>query len=89
MIEALPGRHAHRASLEVRHISGRIILVQENRFAVRTGDGGTKLFVLAEPAPLSSLELNSLLGKGAIVTVQYSDSAGARVALAHRVHRNA
>ena len=89
MIDALLERHAHRSSLDVLHVSGRVILVQERRFAVRMQGGGKKLFMLAEQAPQSSPELNDLLGEAAVVTVQYSDTVGSRVGLAHRVHRHA
>jgi hypothetical protein len=89
MISALPQRHANRSSLDVLHVSGRIVLVQEGRFALRMRDGGTRVFVLARQAPQSRAELGGLLGEGGSVTVQYSDAAGSRIGLAHRVHRHA
>ena len=88
MFEAPPGQYAFRTSLDMRHVSGRIVLVQGNRFAVRVQGGGTRLFELAGRALLAGGNLHDLLGNGASVTVRYSDNAGARTALAHHVQRH-
>ena len=89
MVDAQSRRYASHSSLDVLHLSGRIVLVQDSRFAVRTRDGGTKMFTLTRQSALSRPELDDLLGEGNPVTVQYSDTIGGRFALAHRVHRHA
>jgi formate dehydrogenase major subunit len=54
-------------------ISGRIVIVQEDRFLLETDSGGHRLFILAHGAALDPEDLRALSRAGQRLTVSFSD----------------
>ncbi len=68
-------------------VTGRIMVLQEERFQLDCDDGVTRLFVLAHDAPLESEELAELKRQGARIDVEYDDQAELVAHAAHRVRK--
>ena len=66
-------------------VTGRITVLQEERFQLDCDDGRKRLFVLSHDAPLESDELVAL--KGSRVEVEYDDQAELVAHAAHRVRK--
>lgn len=66
-------------------ISGRIFLVQENRFQLVSEDEQDQLFILSHGASIDGADLKEWARSGQHVTVEYEPAPGLIAAVARRV----
>ena len=71
----------------MRSLSGRIIGVQEGRFALATDDGRVLPLMLSRRATAEPQDLGPLFASGARVRVDYEDSPRLVSGVAHRILR--
>lgn len=66
-------------------LTGRLVIVQEDRFLLKTDDGGHKLFIVSRGAALNPEDLRAMSRSRARVTVTFSEPKHLIAALAERV----
>ncbi len=69
----------------MKRATGRIVVVQENRFRLVTEAGRAHLFILAHDAAVEAQDLPPLQREQTRVTVDYSDSPDRIAFIAHRL----
>ncbi len=67
-------------------MTGRVIMVQEARFVLRTAVGNCGLFQLATNAKTDPGDLHRVLNSGTPVTVEYRHGTGATAHHAYRLY---
>jgi hypothetical protein len=72
---------------EKKIVSGRINLVQEERFRIMTESGRGYLLVLAHNSPATADDLHQWRRAGSRVCVEYEGEANMENGVAHRVWR--
>jgi hypothetical protein len=76
---------AARASSSEKIAQGRILLVQESRFRLLTGDGRGLLLTLAHNANVDADDLHRFHREDALLAVHYTGEPNLASGVAHRV----